>query len=249
MALFILGDPHLSFSADKPMDIFGARWKNHAERLKAAWEAQVSAADTVVIAGDLSWASSLAEAEQDLEFLHRLPGKKLLLKGNHDYWWETATKMRRFFAERGWEDLDLLYNTAVSVEGFALCGSRGWDADGEGEQNKKILARERQRLEISLQALPPEGERIAIFHYPPGDDYIALLKEYKISRCYFGHIHGPAAAAAKPYCKEGIEFRLISADALDFKPYLILPQGGNGQNRQKWRRFWSKVLLYFKKKC
>ena len=168
MALYILGDPHLSFSVDKPMDIFGERWKNHAERIKENWLRSVGAEDTVILAGDLSWAISLEEAKADLEFLHRLPGKKILLRGNHDYWWETLAKMKRIFEQNGWEDFAVLQNDCVLTEGVAICGTRGWSLDGGGEQDQKILRREAMRLEMSLKSAPSEAEKNCSATLPAG---------------------------------------------------------------------------------
>ena len=158
MAIFVLGDPHLSLASDKPMDVFGARWENHADKIKKAWLAKVKESDTVVLAGDLSWAMSLKEAETDLAFFHALPGRKLLLKGNHDYWWDTVSKMNRFFDEREWDDFSFIFNAAYSVEGVSLCGTRGWDLAASGEQDQKILSRELQRLEHSL-SMGQEAEK------------------------------------------------------------------------------------------
>lgn len=253
MAIFVLGDPHLSFSADKPMDIFGSRWENHHEKIKKAWLERVTDADTVVLAGDLSWAMSLREAEPDLQFFHDLPGQKILLKGNHDYWWETVAKMNRFLAERKWEDFTFLFNTAVPCEGVTLCGTRGWEPESTSEQDKKLLEREVQRLEHSLSLAEEGKEKVVFFHYPPfgGEKapFEALLKAHGVRRVYYGHIHGPAALQTKPLVRNGIEYTLISADALDFHPLLIPPEPKTNQNEQKTRGFWAKVLSYFKGKC
>lgn len=250
MAIYVLGDPHLSFSTDKPMDIFGSRWQDHPQKIKAAWLKTVDKDDTVVLAGDLSWAMSLKEAEADLEFFHDLPGKKILLKGNHDYWWKTVAKMDRFFRERNWEDFQILHNNTIVCENVALCGTRGWEPSANGEQEGKILDREVQRLEHSLQAAPSGCERVVILHYPPFDGEHApfeeLLKKYGVRRCYYGHIHGRAAVESVPTRREGILYTLISADALDFTPLLIAPESVSKQNHQKKAGFWAKLLSYFK---
>ncbi|MBQ7935962.1 MAG: metallophosphoesterase [Clostridia bacterium] len=253
MSVFVLGDPHLSFSADKPMDIFGRKWKNHPKKIQKAWKKRVRPEDTVVLAGDISWAMSLKDAEADLAFLHQLPGKKVLLKGNHDYWWETASKMNRFFKERGWEDFTLLYNNCVLTDGVALCGTRGWEVSAGGEQDLKMLERERQRLEHSLQLAPKGYERVVFFHYPPFDGnhapFLPLLKKYKVRRCYYGHVHGRKAESTKKVRQKRIRFTLISADALDFKPLLVVKRRISHQNCQKNPSFWAKVLSVFKSKC
>lgn len=253
LAIFVLGDPHLSFSTDKPMDVFGARWENHHEKIKKAWLERVAENDTVIIAGDLSWAMSLKEAEADLRFFHELPGKKVLLKGNHDYWWETVAKMNRFFAERNWNDFEILFNNSIPCENVILCGTRGWEPESTGEQDRRILEREVARLAHSLEAAPPGKEKIVFFHYPPfgGDQepFRALLQQNGVRRCYYGHIHGPAAWQAEPVVREGITYTLISADALGFSPLLIPAMPKNKQNHQKRNGFWEKLLCLFKGKC
>ncbi len=261
MALYVIGDPHLSFSVDKPMDIFGGRWADHPEKLKKAWLEKISSEDTVVLAGDLSWGISLKEAEADFAFLHSLPGKKILLKGNHDYWWETASKLRRFFAERGWEDFELLYNNSITAEGFALCGTRGWEAAPETEQDRKMLERELGRLERSLQAAEPGLQRIVFLHYPPmagqAKPFLPLLKQYNVHLCYYGHLHGYPAIKAAPLEEDGVLFRLISADALSFCPRSVTAdwvefkqkEAASHQIGQKIRRFWAKLLSQISKKC
>lgn len=253
MAIYVLGDPHLSFTTDKPMDVFGTRWQEHPRKIKEAWLKTVREEDTVVLAGDLSWAMSLKDAEADLRFFHELPGKKILLKGNHDYWWETVAKMERFFEERKWDDFVILHNNMILCEGIALCGTRGWEAAAAGEQDGKILAREVQRLEHSLAAAPADRERVVILHYPPFDGehapFAALLKKYGVRRCYYGHIHGRAAAESVPTVRDGVCYTLVSADALNFEPLLIAPEAISKQNHQKKHGFWAKVLSYFKGKC
>ena len=261
MALYVIGDPHLSFSVDKPMDIFGGSWENHPEKLKKAWLETVGPEDTVVLAGDVSWGISLKEAQADFAFLHELPGKKILLKGNHDYWWETASKLRRFFAQQGFDDFELLYNNSISVEGVALCGTRGWEADPETEQDAKMLQREMGRLERSLAAAEPGLTKIVLFHYPPesGDQkpFLPLLKKYDVSLCYFGHLHGLSARKTQFFESDGISFHLISADALAFCPRSITAdladleknQAQSHQNGQKKQGFWAKLLSLIRRKC
>ena len=253
MSIFVLGDPHLSFNSDKPMDIFGRKWKNHPKKIERAWRRRVGPNDTVVLAGDISWAMSLKTAEADLAFLHQLPGKKVLLKGNHDYWWETASKMTGFFKERGWQDFRLLHNNCLLIDGVALCGTRGWEVSAGSEQDLKMIRREQQRLEQSLRNAPKGTKKIVFFHYPPFDDrsapFLPLLKKYKVRRCYYGHVHGPKAANTKKVRIRGITFTLVSADALNFKPLRICKKRSFNQNCQKKSGFWSKVLCVFKSKC
>ena len=257
MSIYVLGDPHLSFSSHKPMDIFGRKWKNHPKKIEKAWRRKIRPQDTVVLAGDISWAMSLKEAEADLAFLHELPGRKVLLKGNHDYWWETASKMYGFFKERGWHDFVLLHNNYVMAEGIALCGTRGWEVAGGSEQDLKMIERELQRLEHSLQLVPKGVKKIVFFHYPPFDrekaPFLPILKKYKIRRCYYGHVHGPKAKESKKIRQKRITFTLVSADALDFKPKRIVKNRGGKvrfyQKCQKNPSFWAKVLRLFGYKC
>ena len=261
MALFVLGDTHLSFTVNKPMNIFGTGWENHAEKICRLWNQAVTQQDTVVLAGDISWAMTLEEAKADFLFLHQLPGRKIILKGNHDYWWTTAAKLTRFFETNGWNDFSILYNNAAVVENRAICGTRGWNIDLPGEQDQKIIRREVQRLALSLQAAPEDLEKIVFFHYPPvgalGSPFLPLLKKYRVRQCYFGHLHGEAARRMQPFEKDGIRFSLISADALHFQPYKITPDfageqtscGPNHQNGQKEASFWRKLLSLFKSKC
>lgn len=253
MALYVLGDPHLSLSGEKPMDVFGSRWEDHTEKIKKAWLKTVKPEDTVVLAGDISWAMALRDAEADLGFFHALPGKKILLKGNHDYWWETLAKMNRFLEEREWEDFSFLFNNSFVIDGMAICGTRGWEVDSFDAQAQKMIPREVQRLEHSLASAPAEAEKVVFFHYPPvvgeHDPFLSVLKKYGVRRVFYGHLHGPKAAATKPFVQNGMEYTLISADALDFTPLLVPQKGKIQQNRQKKPSFWSKLLTHFGRKC
>ena len=230
MALFVIGDPHLSFGADKPMDIFRG-WQDYAVRLEENWRAAVSGGDTVVIPGDISWAMSLAGAEADFAFLHRLPGRKVLLKGNHDYWWTTRRKMDAFFEEKGFSTLRILHNDAVPLPelGVALCGTRGWFFDAEEEGDKKVLLREVGRLTASVTAALATGlEPVAFLHYPPVtrdgtcEELFGVLRQYGIRRCYYGHLHGQSVSRAVNGCRDGVTLQLASCDALGFTPLKIL---------------------------
>lgn len=238
MALFVLSDTHLSFADDKPMDVFGRRWQNYTERLKRNWNAVVETDDTVVVAGDISWAMSHTGAKEDFLFLHRLNGKKIVGKGNHDYWWTSKKKLDALMSELGIDDIKFLHNNAYTAEGFIVAGSRGWYID---ENNKnapdaadfdKIVAREVIRLEISLkEAVKLKGESdteiIAFLHFPPVmgtfvcRPIVDLLKSYDIKRCYFGHIHG-AYDLPSHFNFEGIEYYITSADYLEFTPLKIM---------------------------
>lgn len=228
MALYAIADTHLSLSTDKPMDIFRG-WTDHMQRLEANWKRLITEKDTVVIAGDISWGMSLNEALADFEFLHRLPGRKLLFKGNHDYWWCTRRKMDAFLEEHHLDTLTIVHNDAVAVDDrYAVCGSRGWFYDDQEPDNAKILTREAGRLKLSIEAAKQTGLTPVVFlHYPPifdgreCDELLSVLQEEQIERCYYGHIHGAGIRQAFQGKKNGVEFRLISGDFLNFCPLPI----------------------------
>lgn len=233
MALFTMADTHLSFAHPKPMDIFGGRWQDHPNKIADRWRAVVTDRDTVLVGGDISWGISLEEALPDLRFIDEQPGKKIFLRGNHDYWWSTLQKNRAFLEANGLTTIDFLQNNAFSCDGFVICGTRGWynDPDTAPAETdyKKIVAREAGRLKLSLQAAANmEGEKLVFFHFPPyfGSyvcrELIDILHEYGITRCYYGHIHGQYRVP--PYSDfEGIRFTLVASDYLGFTPYLIAP--------------------------
>ena len=196
MALYAIGDLHLSLGTNKPMDVFGPKWANYVERIRENFS-KLNDDDVIVIAGDISWGMSLEQSLPDFQFIDALPGKKILLKGNHDYWWGTASKMKKFFAEHDITTLDILYNNAFFYSDHAICGTRGWfyEEDAAGTHTGKMLAREALRLEASLKAA--EGKPIYCFlHYPPVyqgyqcPEMLALLDKYEVERCYYGHLHG-----------------------------------------------------------
>lgn len=241
MSLFTIADLHLSQNGDHAMDVFGSRWQGYTEKIVKRWRAVVTDADTVVVPGDISWGLTLAEARADLAFIDALPGKKLLGKGNHDFWWTTAAKIGRFFAENAFSTLSLLYNNAYVVEDFIVCGTRGWFLE-EGQQltvgsvdHTRIVNRERIRLSLSLDAAKrlqtgenANKEILVFLHFPPAwngftiPEFAALMREYGVRRCFFGHIHGNYTAPLTTE-ENGIEQTLISADALDFVPRRIFP--------------------------
>ena len=227
MALYTIGDLHLSLGGDKPMDRFGEIWQNHPQKLIEGFR-DLNDDDLTVLCGDLSWAMSLAGAEEDFRFMDRLPGRKLILKGNHDYWWSTATKARSFFAEHGFETMEILHNNAHVYGDFALCGTRGWfyEEDHGTEHDRKMMLREVQRLETSLKAAG-DREKIVFLHYPPVfqnyrcDEILRLLDEHRVRRCYYGHIHGKGIRLAFNGWIGCTAFRLVSADAVGFRPVKI----------------------------
>ena len=241
--LYVIADLHLSTAEgmNKSMEVFGRRWSGYVERLEKNWRAVIEPEDSVVVPGDISWALTLSEATSDLRFLDSLPGHKYIGKGNHDFWWSTAAKTDRFFAEQGITSISLLNNNAWTVEDFVICGTRGWFQDENIEKipkntdYDKLVAREAIRLSLSLEEgrrladKAPGREMIAFLHFPPiwnGQEcrpIVEMLKQYGIRRCYFGHIHGSYNAPAS-FEHEGITFALISADFLNFVPRPILPE-------------------------
>lgn len=226
MALYAIGDLHLSLAADKSMEVFGPAWENYVNRIEASLEA-LSAEDTLVLAGDTSWGIDLAQAEADFRFLDRFPCRKLLVKGNHDYWWSTAAKMKAFFAEKGFTTFDFLHNNCHLYGDHALCGTRGWFFEEDQKaHNAKVLNREVLRLEASLKAA--EGRPIWCFlHYPPlyqgyqCPEILELLTRYPVELCCYGHLHGPVIRRRMEGEREGTAFSLISADHLGFIPKKI----------------------------
>ncbi len=229
MRLFAIGDLHLSLGVpEKPMDIFRG-WENHMALLEENWRRTITDADTVVLAGDSSWGMQLEEALADFQFIHSLPGQKILLKGNHDYWWTSKKKMDDFFQANGLETLHILHNNCYPFDRYGICGTRGWVNIGNEEpQNAKVLAREVQRLEVSIAAAESAGlEPIVFLHYPPmygatnNYDILDVLYRHDIRRCYYGHLHGPSHKKAITGNQEGIFFRMISGDFLEFQPEFV----------------------------
>ena len=227
MALYAIGDTHLSFGSNKPMDVFGSGWTGYVERLRQGFEI-VAPEDTVVLCGDLSWGMSLEEAREDFAFLNALPGKKLILKGNHDYWWTTAAKMERFFRENGFDSLAILHNNCRLYGDTALCGTRGWFYEEDrGEHSAKIFNRELLRLEASLKAAG-EREKLCFLHYPPVyqgyrcREIMDLLERYGVTRCCYGHLHGGSHRLAVCGPVGGVDYQLVSADYLGFCPKKIM---------------------------
>lgn len=230
MSIFVIADLHLSFKNPKPMNIFGDNWENHELKIKEDWESRVTSEDLVVLPGDFSWAMNLEDAYLDFEYLNKLPGKKLLLKGNHDYWWTTITKMRSYLKENNFDTIDFIYNNSYLFEDTILTGTRGW-ALNDLEGNNKILNRELGRLELSLkEGITKYGEDKPIFvfmHYPPITNsaiinkselkFVELMQQYKVERCMYGHLHSHSHKDAIEGKVQEIDFRLVSGDYLDFK--------------------------------
>ena len=229
MSIYVIGDLHLSFETDKPMDIFGNNWFNHAEKIKENWMKKVTENDTVIIPGDFSWATYLEETYKDFEFLCSLPGKKILSKGNHDYWWTTVTSMKRFLKDNNFNNIDFLYNNSFLVEDKIIVGTRGWLNTWKSQENYKILKRENDRLKLSIndgkKKFGDDKEMIAFIHYPPfykeaiipeEIDFIKTLKNNNINKCYYAHLHGDSHKDAVEGEINGMEYKLVSSDYLEF---------------------------------
>ena len=225
MAIYAIADLHLSFSQDKPMSIFGENWEEHSEKIKNNWISKVKPEDTVVLSGDFSWAMYLQDTYKDFEYLNSLPGKKLLLKGNHDYWWTTVTNMRNFLEENKFENIDFIYNNSYLVENKILTGTRGWNLL-DTENSSKMIKRESIRLQLAIEdgikKYGDDKEIIVFMHYPPishvnkNTEFVRMLKQYNVKKCYYGHLHGKSYQDAVEGIVDGIEFKLISADYLNF---------------------------------
>ena len=232
MAVFTLADLHLSFSVDKPMDIFGSLWEGHTEKLQEYWNYMVNENDTVIVPGDISWAMTVKEAEEDFRFINSLNGKKIIMKGNHDYWWQSLKKLNEFILEKGFDTISFLHNTALETENIIAAGSRGWACEAAPKaEDRKIIAREAIRFDLSInEAKKLKGEsdkEIVVFsHYPvlsPGEEtspILEVLVKHNIKRLYYGHLHG---VKEERLIKKagGIDLELVSADFRMFTPVRI----------------------------
>ena len=228
MSLYAIADLHLSLSSGKPMNIFPG-WDNHVERLEKNWQTTVSPDDTVVVPGDISWAINFEEAKADFDFINRLNGHKVIMKGNHDYWWNSMAKMNRFLEENGFDTITIVHNNYYPYGEYGICGTRGWIKDTEEPADAKVLAREAGRLETSIKAALAEGKKPIVFlHYPPifANDYnreiLDVLFRYDIKTCYYGHLHGNAHRYAVCGEVDGINYQLIAGDFVQFCPKLIM---------------------------
>lgn len=228
MSLFVIGDLHLSFGCSKPMDVFGGRWENYIEKLSDGFST-VLQGDTTVICGDITWGMSMEEARDDFLFINNLPGKKIILKGNHDLWWTTASAAKRFFAENGIRNIEILNNNCFFYDDYAICGTRGWfyEEEKSEEHDAKIMRRELIRLENSLKAAG-NADKLVFLHYPPKlinyecTEIIDMLQSYNVKRCWYGHLHSRGRALAFEGEYRNIIFKLISADHVQFIPQKII---------------------------
>lgn len=226
--LYAIADTHLSISTGKTMNIFGG-WSDYEKRLESNWRRLVTGDDTVIIPGDVSWCMDMERGLDDFVFLNSLPGRKILMKGNHDYWWSTMKKANEFFERHGLDTLNILHNNTYTCGNLALCGTRGWFFDAENDADKKVILREAGRLRASIAAAKETGlEPVVFLHYPPlsidkkCDEIYDVLVEEGIKRCYYGHLHSYAhSTAVNGMTAEGIKFSLISSDFLSFCPMLI----------------------------
>ena len=228
MAIFVLADLHLSLSVNKPMTVFEG-WDDYVPRIEQQWQRLVGEGDTIILVGDTSWALQLSETERDFAFIHSLPGHKIVVRGNHDYWWNTKVKLVNWVEDMGFTSIRFLFNNSYVAEGLGIVGTRGWFYDSEDAHDEKILNRELGRLRLSIESLDASScdSVTAFLHYPPvyRDFVVApvleVLHEYGITRCYYGHLHGQSHAHACIGEYEGIDMQLVSADYLAFTPMKI----------------------------
>ena len=229
MALYAIGDLHLCLGADKPMDIFGGAWVGYMDKLRQGLH-MIQPEDTTVLLGDLSWALDLNDAKADFDFINQIPGRKIILKGNHDYWWSTVAKFNKFCQENGYTDQFILNNNHYEYNGYAICGTRGWffEEERSGTHDEKVFKRELLRLEASLKSAG-DLPKIVFLHYPPKykgyecPEILELLKHYDVRRCFYGHLHGASHALAMEGIWDGVDFRLVAADKIGFQPVMVLP--------------------------
>ncbi|GAB6149529.1 serine/threonine protein phosphatase [Clostridium novyi A str. BKT29909] len=227
MALYAISDLHLSLNCDKPMDVFGDHWMNHDNRIKENWINKITNEDTVLIAGDISWSMKMEDGMADLEWIHKLPGRKIISKGNHDYWWGSISKLNSLY-----DDIRFIQNNFFIYEDYAICGTRGWNppTDKYSEHDDKIYKREQIRLRISLDAAKKAGfEKIIVMvHYPPVNDKFEktelteIFNEYNVEKVIYGHLHGPSLKNIFEGEHEGVEYIMTSCDYIDFDPIKIL---------------------------
>lgn len=228
MALYAIGDLHLCLGVSKPMDIFGGNWVGYMDKLTEGMS-KITPDDTTVLLGDLSWALDLAGAKPDFSWIDQIPGRKIIIKGNHDYWWSTASKFYKFCQEHGFSDQLILNNNHYEYGEWALCGTRGWffEEDVSGQHDEKVFRRELLRLETSLKSAG-DRPKMVFLHYPPRykgyecPEILELLQKYEVRHCFYGHLHGPSHKLAMEGLWDGVEYRLVAADFLNFMPFTVL---------------------------
>ena len=228
MALYAIGDLHLGLGAPQPMDVFGGAWVGYMDKLKEGLSV-IKPEDTTVLLGDLSWALDLPSSKADFAWINEIPGRKIILKGNHDYWWSTASKFYKLCQESGFENMFILNNNFYEYEGWAICGTRGWffEEERSGQHDEKVFKRELLRLETSLKSAG-DRPKMVFLHYPPRykgyecREILDILEKYEVRRCFYGHLHGGSHKLAMEGQWDGVEFRLVAADYLGFKPYAVI---------------------------
>lgn len=228
MALYAISDLHLSFSTDKPMSIFGDNWIEHENKIKKNWEAKINENDTVLIGGDISWSMKADESREDLKWINDLPGRKIIIKGNHDYWWSSITKLNSLY-----DGMNFIQNNYFNYNEWAICGTRGWICPGSdkfAEKDKKIYDRELIRLRLSLESAQKDGYEkfICMIHYPPTNEkfnssgFIEIFNEFKVEKVIYGHLHGPALSKVIQGTYDGVEYIMTSCDFINFDPVKIM---------------------------
>jgi hypothetical protein len=229
MAIYAISDLHLALGIDKPMDIFGGRWSGYMDKLKTAWESTISEEDHVVIPGDISWATYLEQAYRDFEFIEALPGRKIISKGNHDYWWTTLSKLEKYIESNGFDSISFMHNNSYKIGETIVCGTRGWTCPGGDDftaEDRKIYQRELQRLELSLKSFKRiDGSSLLVaMHYPPfgakrePSEFVEVMSAFSVNTCIYGHLHGESFKSAVEGEIMGVDFKLVSADFLNFTP-------------------------------
>lgn len=232
MKLFTIADLHLAVGVNKPMDIFGGQWENYMQRIRDNWMETVSKEDVVLMPGDFCWAMYLEQAIPDFQFLENLPGTKILLKGNHDYWWTTMSKLEQFMINHGFGSIKFLHNNHIRVGNYAICGTRGWNCPQDNdfdEEDLKIYKRELQRLRLSLESANAIANEymIVALHYPPfgqkkiASGFVDILEEYGVTTCVYGHLHGAGSQNAVQGTINGVEYRLVASDFINFRPVFL----------------------------
>ena len=218
--IYAISDLHLSFGVNKPMNIFGKKWDNYEQRIKENWERRVKSDDYVLLPGDLSWGLTLKESRKDFEFINSLPGRKIILKGNHDYYFSTKSKLYNFFKENNFDTIDILHNNSYVIGDYVVCGTRGWGKteSGDATLDKKITAREEIRLRLSLEEAKKTGKKIIVaMHYPPFySKFCSIMKEYGVVLCIYGHLHGYGTFMIKEGIIDEIEYKMVSCDHTGF---------------------------------
>lgn len=232
MAIYAIADLHLALGIDKPMDIFGGKWSNYMDKLKTNWLSTVGEGDCVIIPGDISWATYLENAYEDFKYLDELPGRKIISKGNHDYWWTTSSKLNKYLDANKLNTLSFMHNNSFQIDEIFICGTRGWKCPGDEDFKKddeKIYHREVDRLELSIKSVKDQENKrkIVFMHYPPvtqkcpNTDFIKVMNKYGITECYYGHLHGEGIKGAVEGVYQGINLKLVSADYLNFTPFQV----------------------------